>query len=164
MVRTVIRPAIAAVALLALAAVAVNVLPAQQGKVTSADKVKATAKATQPDAAGKQTITLTLDIENGWHLYANPTDNDVVESNKTIVELKSAAKPQSFTVKYPKGTERTDFGEKFKSYEGKVTIQAEVQRAAGDTGPLQLIVQVNACTNGPPGKCLTPGKVTVPVQ
>ncbi len=41
---------------------------------TSADVVKATATADKPDADGKQTVTITLNIEKPWHLYANPVE------------------------------------------------------------------------------------------
>src|SRR5262245_20509765 len=42
----------------------------------SAGKVKAVAAASAADEAGMQTVTLTLTIDKGWHIYANPVGNE----------------------------------------------------------------------------------------
>lgn len=129
---------------------------------TSAGKVKALAKASRPDADGRQKITLTLQVERGWHIYANPVGNQELAESKTDVSITGKTRPQSVKVEYPKGTARMDkiFG-KHRVYEGEVAIQAVVQRAAGDTGPLQVMVRVYACDEK---QCLAPGtiKLTVP--
>jgi DsbC/DsbD-like thiol-disulfide interchange protein len=160
----------AAFAFVALAAAAVLVLgglgtpAARAGKklLTSADKVMATAKATTPDASGKQVVTVTLTIDKGWHLYANPAGFDLVEPAKTEVTITGKAKPRSVKVEYPPGTPHKDEDLKgtYNIYEGQVTIRAVVQRAAGDAGPLQVAVRVNACDAT---KCLAPGKIELKV-
>jgi hypothetical protein len=164
------RPGRSAVALLTLAVAAllaldtVDSLQAQAlGDKTSAGKVKAQATATKPDASGKQVITVTLDIDKGWHLYANPPDNKIVADAQTVVTVKTPVKPQSVDVKYPPGSRYFDevAKETFKVYEGRVMIRAIVQRAAGDTGPLQVLVKVNACNRN---TCLKEATITVPVQ
>ena len=161
------RPGRSAMMLVALTGAAVltlangNVLTAQEVDKTSAGKVKAKAESAGPNASGKQTITLTLDIDKGWHLHANPVKNETFEPNKTVVEVKGTVKPQSVTVKYPAGTVRDDGLGKYMAYEGRVTIPVEVQRAAGDTGPLQVVISVNACDKS---RCLAPGKVTITVR
>jgi DsbC/DsbD-like thiol-disulfide interchange protein len=137
-------------------------VPAQGGKGKSETKVKAAASATKPDADGNQVVTVTLDIEKGWHLYANPVGNEDLDGAKTIVTVTSKVKPQSVKVEYPPGTVHVDkvIGN-YKVYEDRVAIRALVQRAAGDTGPLLVTVKMNACDAS---KCLPPGevKLTVP--
>ena len=49
-----------------------SAVPAFAAPLKSDSVVKATAAAAKPDADGKQTVTLTLAIDKGWHLYANP--------------------------------------------------------------------------------------------
>jgi hypothetical protein len=46
-------------------------------------------------------------------------------------------------------------------YEEKAEIKVVVQRAKGDTDPLELAVKLQACTDK---KCLLPATVKVPVQ
>ena len=38
--------------------------------------VKVDATATKIDADGKQIVTVTLDIEKNWYIYANPVKNE----------------------------------------------------------------------------------------
>jgi len=52
----------------------------------SKDAVTITATADKPDADGKQTVTLTLAIDAGWHLYANPVGNEDLKSVQTVVK------------------------------------------------------------------------------
>src|SRR5438552_4010740 len=78
-----------------------------QGK-KSDSKIKVTAKATTPDADGKQTITLTVAIDKGWHLYANPVGNEMFAENKTVVTVTGKVKLQAVKVAYPQGTLHRD--------------------------------------------------------
>jgi DsbC/DsbD-like thiol-disulfide interchange protein len=163
-----IRPSRLAVALLLLTGAALMLaqagpLWAQAKRVTSADKVKARAEASRPDATGKQTVTITLNIDKGWHLYANPVGNQSFAENQTVVEISGKAKPRSVRVEYPPGKVYEDkvLKESFRIYEGQVTIRAHVQRAAGDAGPLQVTIRVNACTEK---SCLAPGTITLSVR
>jgi len=79
------------------------------------------------------------------------------------VEVKFAGKtkPATFKVEYPEGKEvkDADAGD-HKVYEDKAEIKVTVQRAKDDTGPLELVVAVQACTDK---KCLLPAKVNVSV-
>ena len=158
------------VKLLALAGAALFVLTqagllsAQAGRGLKSDsKVKATAKASAPDASGKQVVSVTLDIAKGWHIYANPVSNEDLEGAKTVVTITGKAKPQSVKVEYPAGTVHEDkiLKSSYRIYEDSVTIRALVQRAAGDTGPLQVGVQVNACDAS---KCLPPAEIKLTVR
>jgi uncharacterized protein len=133
---------------------------ASAGGLKSDSKVKATATATKPVADGKQTVTITLEIEKGWHIYANPVGDEDFEGNKTRVNIKAKDKVQ-FQVAYPAGKVKTEGKLKFNVYEDKVTIKATVLRTAGDASPLQVSIDVNSCNKG---TCLLPGtvKLTVP--
>ncbi len=139
-------------------------LPTMAGDKNSESKVKATAEATKAGNDGKQTVTITLEIMKGWHIYANPVGDDDFEVNKTSVVIHAKDKVET-SVKYPAGKTKVEkLGKKeikTQIYEGKVAIQAKVTRTMGDTSPLQISIQVNACDEK---VCLEKGviKLTVP--
>jgi DsbC/DsbD-like thiol-disulfide interchange protein len=120
------------------------------------DKVKVTASATKPDAAGKQIVTVTFVIDKGWHIYANPVGNELLAEAKTVVDIKSTGKPE-VKVKYPDGKVFQDKDDRYRIYENKVSIQATVLRAKGDASPLEVSVRYNACDDK---QCLPPAKRT----
>jgi thiol:disulfide interchange protein len=145
---------------LMIVAAALTGTAAGQGAKTSASVVKIDAKADAPTADGKQTVILNFTIDKTWHLYANPTPQDFPGIPVTVTVDK--LKPQDVKVDYPDGKVVKDatFGD-HKVYEDKVTIKAVVQRARGDTSPLDLSIRVQACTDK---QCLLPAtvKLTVP--
>ena len=63
--------------------------PALAAPLKSDSVVKATAAAEKPDANGKQVITLTLAIDKGWHIYANPVGAEDFASVQTTVKAKA---------------------------------------------------------------------------
>lgn len=126
------------------------------GGTKSESKVKAKVEATKVDAKGTQTVTVTLDILKGWHLYANPVNHDILEGAETKVKITSKGKLKDVKVKYPAGKTHIDKKEKYDIYEGVVKIQAVVQRNAGDTTPLDIVVDVSACDSS---VCLQPSKL-----
>ena len=150
--------------LFSLAAAMSTWQPAEAGgKLEKSDsKVKATATATKPGADGKQTVTITLDVTKGWHLYANPVNhnNDFLNGNKTVVKI-SAKEKVNVNVKYPAGKTKVDDKEKYDVYTGVVKIQADVVRTMGDSSPLEINITVSACDDK---VCLDKGtvKLTVP--
>jgi thiol:disulfide interchange protein len=124
--------------------------------------VKAKATADKP-VEGKQVVTITLDIDAKYHLYANPVGNPDYEANQVSVDVKGKDKAlQSVKVDYPAGTLKKDsaVGD-YKIYKGKVTIKATVQRAKGDAGALEVAIKLQACSEK---ACLMPAtiKATVP--
>lgn len=132
------------------------------GKKSDAE-VKVTVEAAKPDGAGKQVITVHLDINKGWHVYSNPVGNDDLAEARTEVKVSGKTKPESVKIDYPKGHIINDkIVGKYGVYEDKVAIKATVQRAAGDTGPLEVSVKFQACNDK--GSCLFPATVkkTVP--
>jgi DsbC/DsbD-like thiol-disulfide interchange protein len=156
--RIVLTGAILGTALLVLAAAHV-----QAGGKKSDSEVKVTATATKPDGAGKQVVTVTLAHNKGWHTYANPVGNDDFDGNKTVVTVFAKGKSLAAKVDYPAGKVTKDkiIGD-YNVYENKTEIQAVVQRAQGDTSPLEVTVRILACHEK--GICLLPAsvKVTVP--
>jgi hypothetical protein len=134
---------------------------AGQGK-KSDSVVKVAATADKPDADGKQVLTVTFAMEGKWHIYANPVDNDMLTSAQTVISVAGKEKPRDVKVDYPPGKLVKDkvVGD-YKVYEDKVAIKANVHRAKGDTGPLELTVKFMACDDK---TCLLPAtvKLTVP--
>jgi uncharacterized protein len=118
--------------------------------------VKVEAKADKPDADGKQSITITLDIDRPWHVYANPVDNEDLTGAQTVISVASKVKLDDVKVEYPTGKLQKDNDEKFKIYEGKVTIKAQVKRAKGDTSPLEVTIKLQACNDK---TCLVPATI-----
>lgn len=149
------RPAyrIAAVAL-ALATFAATA-PAQLKKSDSVVKVEAKAGKIADD--GSQDVTVTLNIDKGWHLYANPVGNDDLTDNQVVVALGAKNELQNVKVAYPEGKLHVDkVVGNYKIYEGKVTIKASLRRAKGDTDPIDVSVKVQACDAS---QCLVPATV-----
>jgi DsbC/DsbD-like thiol-disulfide interchange protein len=134
------------------------------GKLEKSDsKVKATATAGKIGADGKQTVTIEIAIEKGWHLYANPVNhnNDFLNGNKTIVKVGAKEKLVSVSVKYPEGKTKTDGKDSYDVYTGVIKLQADVVRAKGDASPLEISIAVSACDKS---VCLDRGmvKLTAP--
>jgi DsbC/DsbD-like thiol-disulfide interchange protein len=125
-------------------------------------QVKATASATKIDDKGTQTVTITLDIAKGWHLYANPVNHNkgFLDPAATKVTIAAKVKPTAVKVKYPAGKTIVDMKNEYDTFEGKVQIQATVTRATGDTSPLEITIAVQACDKN---VCLEPGKVKLTV-
>jgi uncharacterized protein YyaL (SSP411 family) len=133
----------------------------QQVKAEDLLKLKATAKPEKPDADGKQEVVLTITIEKGWHLYANPPGPAVDETSATILEIGAEMKPADVKVTYPKGKLVDDsVVGKYFIYEDKVELKATVKRAPGDTSPLELTVKFQACNES---TCLVPSKKKIKV-
>jgi uncharacterized protein YyaL (SSP411 family) len=123
--------------------------------------LKATATADKP-VGGKQTVKVTLTIDRGWHLYANPIGNKDLESAQTTVTVGGKLKPTAVAVDYPKGKVVMDMlVGNYNVFEGTVDIRVTVERAAGDTGPLEVTIKFQACNEK---TCLLPAtvKLTVP--
>lgn len=110
------------------------------------DYVKATASATKIDDSGNQTVTITMTIEKGWYIYANPVNNDEFKNIQTLINVKAQKDLVNVKIQYPAGKthEDKDVGN-YSVYEDKVTIPVIVQRTAGDVSPLEVEVIFNTC-------------------
>ena len=137
--------------------------PVDAGGKRSDSEVKVDVTAAKPDSAGKVVITIQLEVSKGWHIYSNPVGNDDLAGAQTVVNVTGKTKPASVKIDYPKAHIINDkIVGKYGVYEEKVAIKATVQRAEGDTGPLEVSVKFNACNDQ--GTCLLPATVkkTVP--
>jgi Disulphide bond corrector protein DsbC len=103
----------------------------------SDSKVKASAVATKPDADGKQMVTITLEIEKGFYVYANPANNELLEGAELRLKFTAKEKVKA-DVKYPAGKTIGTKREMFDVNEGTVKIEASLKRNNGDTSPLTL--------------------------
>jgi DsbC/DsbD-like thiol-disulfide interchange protein len=121
-------------------------LPAQ--RPTIADKVKITAAGTKPDASGKQVITVTLNIEKGWVIYANPVGNGDYKLEECKVTVTSKAKLAGVKISYPpsKVVQNRLVGN-YNIWENKVIVTAIVTRDQDDTGPLTVAVSLHGFTD-----------------
>jgi uncharacterized protein len=129
----------------------------QAAPLKSDSVVKATVVAGKPDADGKQTVTLTLAIDKGWHLYANPVGQEDLAAVQTTVKVKAKSAVDDVKVDYPAGKKVKDavIGD-YTVYEDMATIKISVNRAKGDDSPLELTVKLQACSDS---TCLVPGEV-----
>jgi DsbC/DsbD-like thiol-disulfide interchange protein len=137
----------------ALALLLCDAAPALAQAKKSDSVVKVDIQADKPDANGSQTITITLDIEKGWHVYANPVENEDLTNAQTVVRVASKSKLENVKVEYPNGKLQQESGEKFKIYEGRVAIKAQVKRARSDNTPLEISITLQACNDK---TCLQP--------
>lgn len=139
-----------------------SILEAQGGKKSDSE-VKVSAKAGKIDDTGKQMVTVTLAINKGWHVYANPVGNADLRSSQTVVTVTGKEKLEQAKVDYPEGKIINDkLVGNYRTYEGQVDIKATVQRAKGDTGPLEVSVRFMACHDK--GICLLPATVKLTVK
>jgi DsbC/DsbD-like thiol-disulfide interchange protein len=129
-----------------------------QGK-KSDSVVKVQAEAGTANADGTVPVRLTLTVEPGWHVYANPVGQEDLAEQATTVTAGGKAKVEG--VEYPPGKLVRDktLGD-YKVYENQVTITAKVRRPNGG-GPIELAVKLQACNES---KCLLPATVKVPVR
>jgi DsbC/DsbD-like thiol-disulfide interchange protein len=125
-------------------------------------QVKLSATASALGADGKQTITIKMAINEGWYAYANPVGWDEFESTQTVVKVESANKLQKVALTYPKGVEKSEMGHKYFTYKGTLEIKADVERAAGDKGPLHVTVRYQTCSER--GFCLLPESVKLDLK
>src|SRR5581483_7952150 len=67
-------------------------------KSDSVVKIEGKATPDKPGADGKQEVTLTFTIDDGWHIYANPPGLEDLESVATTVSIKGQNKPEEVKV------------------------------------------------------------------
>lgn len=145
--------------LLAFSAIA---LAQTGGKKTTESVVKVKAKADKPAADGTQTVTVTLTIERGWHIYANPPGNDDLKSSQTVVTISGADKPATTKTNYPKGkTVKDALVGDYATYEGTAEVKLTIKRPLGGKGALEAAVKCQACNDK---SCLPAATIKVNVD
>ena len=126
----------------------------------SDSKIKATVAPSKVGADGKQKVTITIAIQKSWYIYANPVKSEDFEDNATRITFLKGKDKLPATVSYPVGKTKEAGKIRYNIYEDKVVIDAVVQRAAGDTGPLTVAIEINSCSGG---TCLAPATVRLMV-
>jgi uncharacterized protein YyaL (SSP411 family) len=133
----------------------------QRGAKKSESMVKIKTTADKIAADGQQHITLTLAIEPGWHLYANPLPEDFPGIPVTV-NVEGNIRPKETKIEYPPGTIVKDaLAGDYGIYEKEAVIKVRVKREPGDTEPLDISVKVQACTKK---SCLAAGVVRLTVR
>ncbi|MCS6978162.1 MAG: protein-disulfide reductase DsbD N-terminal domain-containing protein [Gemmatales bacterium] len=139
-----------------------------QNKQDQSDPVSAQAvlKKRQTGTDGKETwsVEVVLEIEKGWHIYANPAGDEVFVP--TVVTVGGIAK-DDVEVAYPKGIVHRDETIQVVAYhyEGKTVIPVTVRRplvnGKPDPQPLEITVRYQACSDL---RCLAPKTVKLTVS
>lgn len=116
-------------------------------------------------AGEKCKFAVILDVEDGWHLHANPASSDLFIPTKVAVESK--LKSKHVDTKYPTGIElkAEEADETILVYEGEVLIRGEIQAAAdagGKTDQLEFQIKYQTCDDR--GNCLPPKTLKLPGQ
>jgi uncharacterized protein YyaL (SSP411 family) len=130
-------------------------------------KASAAFKSQKVEGDGRSALTLevTLDIEKGWHVYANPAGEGSLIP--TTVTVSAANKPEDVKVVFPAGKAKKDdvLGETIYLYEGRVVIPVSLRRPAVDGKPdnsaLEVTVRFQACSDS---QCLAPKTVKLKVE
>jgi DsbC/DsbD-like thiol-disulfide interchange protein len=141
-------------------ALTISLTPAQEKK-RSDSVVKVIAKLDKAPA-GKAVVVLNLEIDAGWHLYANPVEHEDLDAGQVVVKVVGN---DAAMIEYPKGKLINDkYLGKYKIYDDKIEIRATIDRKAGDTAPIELTVALQSCSDKAPMICLPPvtKKVIVP--
>jgi DsbC/DsbD-like thiol-disulfide interchange protein len=140
-----------------------NVRAQHARPIDSASKVKITAQVGQPDASGKQVITLKVTIAKGWHIFGNPVLCKELEPVQTVVRVTANGKAVPGDFKYPAGRIINEdlLGIRYRIYESEVPIRITVHRVPGGPSPLDISVWVRAVNES---VCILPAtvKLTVP--
>jgi hypothetical protein len=114
-------------------------LLAQPEKIKTATHVKVRAEATKP-ADGRQTVRIELEIDPDYYLIGNQVPELLAPSGFRVSFLVKEM-PVAADIVYPPGTlKKNDIIGDYTKYRGKVVTTATVQRAAGDTGPLEVVL------------------------
>jgi uncharacterized protein YyaL (SSP411 family) len=116
---------------------------------------------------GEFDAVVSVAIQQGWHLYANPTG--VAELKPTTLRLDRASERSATLVhvKYPRGATKVlgSLGrEKVALYEGKVELIARirlVEDVKPGTIPMRLTMSYQACNDR---LCLAPASLEIPLD
>ena len=132
--------------------------PGVDGK-KSDSVVKVTAKADKPSDDGKQVIKVTMAIDKGWHVYANPIGNEDLESAQTKITIAGIEKSK-VRIEYPKGKlVRDKLVGDYNVYDNEavITVHVDWPKDSSPT-PLEISIKLQACNDK---SCLLPATIKV---
>lgn len=119
--------------------------------------VKVTAQLGPLNETNEQTLTVTLEIDKGWHIYAHKPG--IPGLIGTTVTTTAEPQLQVLEVKYPEGTEVRDevLNATYRQYAGATQIQLRLRRVISqgkrDVTPLSVLVRFQCCNEK---TCLPP--------
>jgi len=126
--------------------------------------VKISAQTVAADNAHHRRITLTLKIDEGWYIYANPVGNAEMQGSETVVTV-AGNRAKLVKVVYPRGKlckdKLLDQEIEYRIYEGTIQIEATVEPPPDDQS-IELAIKFGACNHR--GSCLQPATVKIPVK
>lgn len=113
-------------------------------------------------AGEKCEFVVILEIQEGWHINANPPSPDNMIA--TAVTIKSKEGTKQLEVKYPKGKKFAleDLPDPLSVYEGEVQIRGEIEAAktaAGKKDEVEFQIRYQACNDK---NCLPPKTLKLP--
>ncbi|MDR3637686.1 MAG: DUF255 domain-containing protein [Isosphaeraceae bacterium] len=107
-------------------------------------------------------VTVTVTLKKGWHIYANPTSDDLKPTTLVVAPDQDATLVK---VTYPAGESKqlVSTGDaKVAVYEGRVVLAAQVKLGQGPPpDALKLQLRYQACDDR---ACLAPATLAVPVS
>ncbi|APW59080.1 DUF255 domain-containing protein [Paludisphaera borealis] len=142
--------------------------PAPGASADAPKVVSAQAKVVEgqkPKAGGAVAVVVSLAIQSGWHVYANPTGQEFLKP--TTITLEAGQPAESIRVDYPGGKAQTLASvspEPVSLYEGKVEIPLRFRLTkAAAPGKLRVLLRLKfqACDDK---VCLAPASLVVPVD
>ncbi len=108
-------------------------------------RVKARALPGNAAPKGHRTILLTLEIEKGWFIFANPVENKDLRIAQTRVTVTTPGAKLT-RIDYPRGAKVADpFIGDYRIYKGKVEIVLTVQVKQA-TVPIELLLKCHPMT------------------
>ena len=130
-----------------------TVAPAGGFLKKSDSKVKAKIASSKTSSTGEQVVTIELDVEKGWYIYANPVGNELLAPNATTVKVNGSVK--GVRVAYPKPKMKKDdvIGD-YNYYQDTVRLQVSMQNPTNQA--VDFLISVNACDTVK-GVCLQTG-------
>lgn len=122
----------------------VDWLQSQPRKREIADHVDVTATASKPEASNQLTVSIILDIDRDFYIFANPVGNENLDELIINVHLTVQGKPAAAKIIYPPGKiVKVKLIGDYQIYQGIVAIQAVVFRPPGNNTPLEAVIGIN---------------------
>ena len=137
--------------------------PVEVKKITSTGVVHATVKRVNLTAGGTGEVVVSLNIDSGYHVNANPPTFPYLKATELVITPSDGFSASAVT--YPAAlTKKFPFAEKpLAVYEGdaqlKATIKATAQATAGEHS-IPAVLKVQACDDQ---VCYPPGQVDLQI-
>jgi DsbC/DsbD-like thiol-disulfide interchange protein len=122
-------------------------------------KVRATADPTSPQ--GLRRVIISLAVERGWHIYANPAGPEELRDAQTSIALIGPSSMRIESVGYPQGIEkRNEIVGTYRVYQGEVSIPVTLRPTSESDDVPRLVVRFQACSDR---ACLPLAEMQVPL-